>query len=81
MTLDTCHVAVTLSLWKKKKAYSYNKVDKNLFETEFIASKSLRKCKDLIIQKICKGNTLNIERTKYLKGIKSPLSKIYATSN
>ena len=70
-----------LIMEKKKKAYNYNKVDKNLSETEFIALKSLRKCKDLIIQKICKGNTLNIERTKYLKGIKSPLSKIYATSN
>ena len=67
---------LSLSLWKKKKSFSFDKVDKDLFEAESIALRSINKHKDLIIQKTCKGNTEVItERTKYLEGIKLLLSE------
>ena len=42
---------------------------------EFIALKNLTECKDLVIQKADKGNTVVIiDHIKYLKNIKSLLS-------
>ena len=56
------------------KSYSFDKVEKNLSEAEFLALKNLIEHKDLVIQKADKGNTVVItDRTKYLEGIKSPL--------
>ena len=56
------------------KSYSFDKVEKNLSEAEFLALKNLIEHKDLVIQKADKGNTVVItDRTKYLKGIKSLL--------
>ena len=47
---------------------------KNLSEAEPIALKNLIECKDLVIQKVNKGNTVVItDRTKSLVGIKSLL--------
>ena len=57
------------------KSYSFDKVDKNLSETESIALKNLIERKDIVIQKADKGNTVVItDHTKYLEGIKSLLS-------
>ena len=54
------------------KSYSFDKVEKNLSEAEFLALKNLIEHKDLVIQKADKGNTVVItDRTKYLEGIKS----------
>ena len=48
---------------------------KHLSGTESIALKNLIECKDPVIQKSDKGNTVVItDRTKYLEGIKSLLS-------
>ena len=56
------------------KSYSFDKVEKNLSEAEFLALKNLIEHKDLVIQKADKGNTVVItDRTKYLEGIKSLL--------
>ena len=56
------------------KSYSFDKVEKNLSEAEFLALKNLIEHKDLVIQKAGKGNTLVItDCTKYLEGIKSLL--------
>ena len=66
------------------KSYSFDKVEKNLSEAESIALKNLIECKDPVIQKSDKGNTVVItDRTKYLEGIKSLLSdsSFYSTSN
>ena len=54
------------------KSYSFNKGEKNLSETEFLALKNFIEHKDLVIQKADKGNAVIIsDRTKYLEGIKS----------
>ena len=54
------------------KSYSFNKGEKNLSETEFLALKNFVEYKDLVIQKADKGNAVIIsDRTKYLEGIKS----------
>ena len=66
------------------KSYSFDKVEKNLSEAESIALKNLIECKDPVIQKSDKGNTVVItDRTKYLEGIKSLLSdsSFYSTSH
>ena len=56
------------------KSYTFNKVEKNLSEVESIALKNLIECKDGVIQKADKGNTVVItDRTKHLEGIKSLL--------
>ena len=56
------------------KLCSFDRVDKNLSEVESIALKNLIECKDIVIQKAHKGNTLVItDHTKYLEGIKSLL--------
>ena len=56
------------------KLYTFNKVEKNLSEVESIALKNLIECKDGVIQKADKGNTVVItDRTKHLEGIKSLL--------
>ena len=55
-----------------KKSYSFDKVEKNLSEVEFLLLKSLIERKDLVLQKADKSNTVVItDRTKYLEGIKS----------
>ena len=47
------------------KSYSFDKVEKNLSEAEFLALKNLIEHKDLVIQKADKGNTVVItDRTK-----------------
>ena len=57
------------------RSYSFNKVEKNLSEVESTALKNLNECKDLVIQKADKGNTVVItDHTKYLEGKKSFLS-------
>ena len=57
------------------KSYSFAKVGKHLSEAESIALKNLIKCKDLVIKKVDKGNTVVItDHSKYLKGIKSHFS-------
>ena len=57
------------------KLYSFHKVEKKLSESESIALKNLIECKDLVIQKADKGNTVVItDHIKYLEGIKSLLS-------
>ena len=54
------------------KSYSFNKGEKNLSETEFLALKNFVEYKDLVIQKADKGNAVIIsDHTKYLEGIKS----------
>ena len=56
------------------KSYSFNKVEKNLLEAEFLTLKNLTEHKDLVIQKADKGNRVVINgRPKYLEGIKSLL--------
>ena len=61
---------------EKKRNISLDKVDKNLFEVESIALRSLNKHTVLVIQKTYKGNTVVIAgRTKYLEGIKSLFSE------
>ena len=56
------------------KSYSFDRVEKDLSEVEFLALKNLIEHKDLVIQKADKGNTVVItDRTKYLEGIKSVL--------
>ena len=42
------------------KSYSFEKVEKNLSEAEFLALKTLTDHKDLVIQKADKGNTVVI---------------------
>ena len=56
-------------------SYNFDKVNTNLTESEFKALKELIRCKDLVIQKAEKSNTVVItDRENYLKGIKSLLS-------
>ena len=56
------------------KSCSFDKVEKKLSEVEFLALRNLIEHKELVIQKVDKGNTVVItDRTKYLEGIKSLL--------
>ena len=56
------------------KSYTFDKVEKNLSEAEFLAFENLIERKDLVIQKADKGNTVvTIDHTKYLEGIRSLL--------
>ena len=56
------------------KSCSFDKVEKKLSEAEFLALRNLIEHKELVIQKVDKGNTVVItDRTKYLEGIKSLL--------
>ena len=55
--------------------YIFDKVSTNLTESEFKSLKELIKSKDLVIQKVDKGNTVVItNRENYFKDMKSLLS-------